>query len=121
IAGGGPERGRPEAIAAASGARVEFLGHRSGDDFGRLMAAARAVVVPSRWPENCPLVVLEAMAVAKPLVASRVGGIPELARDGEEALLVPHGEVAPLRDAMLRLQASDELAKGWGAAGRRRV
>ena len=121
IAGEGPERERLETMSAASGARIEFLGHRSGDDLGRLMAGARAVVVPSRWPENCPLVVLEAMAVAKPLVASRVGGIPELVRDGEEALLVPHGEVAPLREAMLRLQASDELAERLGGAGRRRV
>jgi glycosyltransferase involved in cell wall biosynthesis len=121
IAGEGPERQRLEAMSAAAGARVEFLGHRSGDDLERLMAGARAVVVPSRWPENCPLVVLEAMAVAKPLVASRVGGIPELVRDGEEALLVRHGEVAPLREAMLRLQASDELTERLGAAGRRRA
>ncbi|MDX6496061.1 MAG: hypothetical protein QOE17_2047 [Gaiellales bacterium] len=121
IAGDGPERERLEAMAARSGARVEFLGHRSGDDLERLVAGARAIVVPSRWPENCPLVVLEAMAAAKPLVASRVGGIPELSRDGEEALLVPHGEVAPLREAMLRLQGSDDLARRLGGAGRRRV
>jgi glycosyltransferase involved in cell wall biosynthesis len=121
IAGEGPERERLEAMAASSGARVEFLGHRSGDDLERLVAGARAIVVPSRWPENCPLVVLEAMAAAKPLVASRVGGIPELSRDGEEALLVPHGEVAPLREAMLRLQGSDELARRLGGAGRQRV
>ena len=105
-------------MAASSGARVEFLGHRSGGDLERLVAGARAIVVPSRWPSNRPLVVLEAMAAAKPLVASRVGGIPELSRDGEEALLVPHGEVAPLREAMLRLQ---ELRRAGAAAGRRRA
>ncbi len=121
IAGEGPERERLEATAAQAGARVEFLGHRSGDHLEQLVAGARAVVVPSRWPENCPLVVLEAMAAAKPLIASRVGGIPELVRDGEEALLVPHGEVEPLRQAMLRLDGSDELAATLGVSGRRRV
>jgi glycosyltransferase involved in cell wall biosynthesis len=121
IAGEGPEREQLEAMAAQTGARVEFVGHRSGDDLERLVSGARAVVVPSRWPENCPLVVLEAMAAAKPLIASMVGGIPELARDGEEALLVPHGEVEPLRQAMLRLAGSDELAAALGGAGRGRV
>ncbi|MDX6521678.1 MAG: hypothetical protein QOF08_2283 [Gaiellales bacterium] len=121
VAGEGPERERLERLAAGSGAQVEFVGHRSGDELQRLVAGARAVVVPSRWPENCPLVVLEAMAVAKPLIASRVGGIPELVRDGQEGLLVPHGEVAPLREAMRRLAESDELTVRLGMAGRERV
>jgi glycosyltransferase involved in cell wall biosynthesis len=121
IAGEGPERERLESLAAGSGATVQFLGHRSGEDLERLVAGCRAVVVPSRWPENCPLVVLEAMAVAKPLVASRVGGIPELVRDGQEALLVPHGDAAALREAMLRLEASDQLTERLGGSGRRRV
>ena len=121
IAGEGPERERLERLAAGSGAQVEFVGHRSGDELERLVAESRAVVVPSRWPENCPLVVLEAMAVAKPVIASRVGGIPELAREGQEGLLVPHGEAAPLRAAMLRLAESDELTVRLGTAGRERV
>jgi len=121
IAGEGPERERLEALAVASGGRVEFIGHRSGDDLERLVAGARAVVVPSRWPENCPLVVLEAMASARPLVASRVGGIPELARDDQEALLVPPGDVAALRSALVRLHDDAELALALGRAGRERA
>ena len=121
VAGEGPERERLEQMAAASGADIEFVGHQTGDRLEQLVAGARAVVVPSRWPENCPLVVLEAMAVAKPLVASRVGGIPELAHDGEQALLVEQGDAAALRAAMLRLHESDDLTRRLGLAGRARV
>jgi glycosyltransferase involved in cell wall biosynthesis len=121
VAGEGPERERLEQMAASSGVDIEFVGHQTGDRLEQLVAGARAVVVPSRWPENCPLVVLEAMAVAKPLVASRVGGIPELARDGEQALLVEQGDAAALRAAMLRLHESDDLTRRLGLAGRARV
>jgi len=87
----------------------------------RLYRDARAIVVPSRWPENCPLVVLEAMASARAVIASRVGGIPELVRDGKEGLLVPQGDAALLRQAIVRLGDDRELAAGLGRAGRQRA
>lgn len=121
IAGDGPERARLQALAEQLRAPVEFLGHVAGEPLRALIREARAIVVPSRWPENCPLVVLEAMASARPLIASRVGGIPELARDGQEALLVEPGDVAGLREALLRLEADTELALRLGRAGRERA
>ena len=121
IAGDGPERARLQALAERLRAPVEFLGHVSGEPLRELIRDARAIVVPSRWPENCPLVVLEAMASARALIASRVGGIPELARDGEEALLVEPGDVTGLREALLRLEADTELALRLGRAGRVRA
>ncbi len=121
IAGDGPERARLEALAAASGAHVEFTGHVPPDRVRELTAAARAVVVPSRWPENCPLVVLEAMASRRPVIASSVGGIPELVRDGREGLLVPPGAAGALRAAIDRLHGDPELAVAMGRAGRERA
>ena len=121
IAGDGPERARLEALASSLRAPVEFLGHTGGAALRDLIAGARAIVVPSRWPENCPLVVLEAMASARALVASSVGGIPELARDGQEALLVPPGDVAMLRAALTQLDDDPELAASLGRAGRARA
>jgi glycosyltransferase involved in cell wall biosynthesis len=121
VAGEGPERARLQALAEQLRAPVEFLGHVAGEPLRALIREARAIVVPSRWPENCPLVVLEAMASARPLIASRVGGIPELARDGQEALLVEPGDVAGLREALLRLEADTELALRLGRAGRERA
>jgi glycosyltransferase involved in cell wall biosynthesis len=64
---------------------------------------------------------MEAMAARLPVVATRVGGNPELIRDGENGFLVPHGDVAALADKLAALLAAPELAREMGARGRRRV
>jgi glycosyltransferase involved in cell wall biosynthesis len=97
IAGDGPLAGELGARAGAAGIPVRFLGRRA--DVPALMAAADVVVVPSVW-EGQPLVVQEALRAARPMVASRVGGIPDLT--GEDgALLVPPGDAAALAGAVL--------------------
>jgi starch synthase len=91
-----------------------------------LLTAARAFVCPSVY-EPFGLVNLEAMACETAVVASRVGGIPEIVVDGETGLLVDHDESDPaafargLAGAIGRLLEDAELAAGMGAAGRRRV
>ncbi len=121
LVGDGPLRPALERMIAESGADVELLGFRSGDDLAAAVQAASAVVMPSICHDNCPLAVIEAMAWGKPVIGSRVGGIPELVRDGEEGLLVQHGDTAALGAAMLRLQADPELAERMGRTGRARV
>jgi glycosyltransferase involved in cell wall biosynthesis len=79
---------------------VEYLGFVGGDALRRLVARARAVVVPSQWPENCPMNILEAKALGRPVVAARIGGIPELVRDGIDGLLFRPGDVEDLRRAL---------------------
>ena len=97
IAGEGPLAGELGARAGAAGVSVRFLGRR--EDIPALMAAADVVVVPSRW-EGQPLVVQEALRAGRPVVASRVGGIPGLT--GEDgALLVPPGDATALASAVL--------------------
>ena len=78
-------------------------------------------VVPSVGPEACPTVVMEAMASGKPVVASDIGGIPDLINHGETGLLVPPDDVGALRDALQRLLTKRELINRMGMASLARV
>lgn len=98
--------------------RVVFAGYRT--DVPALLAGCDVFCLPSR-AEGMPLVVLEAMAQGKPVVASAVGGTPEVVADGETGLLVPAGDVDALAAALARLVGDPELAQRMGAAGRARV
>jgi glycosyltransferase involved in cell wall biosynthesis len=120
VVGDGPERASVEtAIAAQDGrAPVELLGDRS--DVGELLADADVFVLSSR-SEGMPLSILEAMAVGLPVVASSVGGIPELVRDGETGRLVPPGNEEALAAALRETLSDPELRARLGAAGRQRV
>ncbi|HEX9373663.1 MAG TPA: glycosyltransferase, partial [Roseiflexaceae bacterium] len=89
-----------------------------------VMAAWRrsiAAVVPSIWPEPFGIVVIEAMASGRPVVGSRIGGIPDLVADGETGLLVPPGNPTALRDALARLLDDPELRERMGQAARWRA
>ena len=110
VAGDGPERAALELRARALriDGRVHFLGSVSREAVLRLFRAADASVLSSAW-ENFPHTVVEALAVGCPVVATRVGGVPEVVRDGENGLLVPPGDVDALAAAMGRVAADGEL------------
>lgn len=80
-----------------------------------------AGIVPSIWPDPCPTVAMEAMAVGKPVIASRIGGLPEIVTDGETGILVEPGDSHALRTAIETLVNDPALAARMGAAGRDRV
>ncbi len=89
-----------------------------------VMAAWRRcslAVAPSTWPEPFGVVVLEAMAAGRPVIASRIGGLPDMVVDGETGVLIPPDDPAALRSALERLLADRELRDQLGQAGRRRV
>src|SRR6516225_6566313 len=116
IAGEGPLAGELGARAGAAGVSVRFLGRR--EDIPALMAAD-VVVVPSRW-EGQPLVVQEALRAGRPMVASRVGGIPGLT--GEDgALLVPPGDAAALASAVFTVLDDRAAAARLEAAATERA
>lgn len=118
IAGDGPLMSE---LAASVPATVNLLGRVDGPTVDGLLARCRAAVVPSEWAENAPMAVLEPMALGRPVVATRMGGIPEQVRDGREGILVTSGDSLGLA-AALRLLADDEtLAGRLGAAGRTRA
>src|SRR5258708_19258222 len=77
---------------------------------------ASLVVVPSEWHENCPLSILEAMAHAKPIVASRIGGIPELVRNGETGLLFEPKNTPKLSSSLSMLLSASDLRTQLGRA-----
>lgn len=120
IAGEGPERSELERMAAELGLSesVRFLGWRP--DSGRVLAALDLLIAPSRW-EGFGLVVLEAMARGVPVLATRVGALPEIVADGETGLLVASGDVGALAAALGRLLGDAGLRARLGAAGRERA
>jgi glycosyltransferase involved in cell wall biosynthesis len=97
---------------------VELAGER--DDVAAILAASQLFVLSSR-AEALPISVLEAMAAGLPVVASHVGGVPELVHEGETGLLVPPGDPAALARAIARLIDDPTLRVRLGAAGRARA
>ena len=101
--------------------RVKFLGHLTGSELKKTISNAAYVVVPSEWYENCSMVVLEAMALGKPVIGSRIGGIPEQVINGENGLLFEPGNFQQLAEKMLFLSSNSELRDSFGRAARNRV
>ncbi len=117
IAGDGPDRAALESEAARLGVadRVLMLGER--EDVPALLAACDLFVLPSLF-EGLPVSVLEAMASARPVIATDVGGTAEVVSHGETGLLVPPGDAASLADAVATLLGNPVLAAGLAARGR---
>ena len=117
VVGDGPLRPDLEHRAAVLGlsGTVTFTGYRS--DATRLLAGLDVLAVPSR-SDGSPLVVCEAMAAGVPVVASRVGGLPDLVEDGGSGLLVRPGEAEDLARALVSLLLDPEAARRLGARGR---
>jgi glycosyltransferase involved in cell wall biosynthesis len=110
VAGDGPERSRLEQRAQELEleARVRFVGALTRGSVLRLFRAADAALLSSAW-ENLPHTLLEALAVGTPVIATAVGGVPEVLRDGANGLLVPAGDPEALADAIRRLIGDDDL------------
>ena len=116
IAGDGPLGGELMARAAALGVDAVFAGHR--DDVAALLAIAAVFVLPSQW-EGQPLALQEALRAGTPVVASRAGGIPELA--GDAALLVPPGDAPALAAAVSSVLTDPVLAAALRVAAASRA
>jgi glycosyltransferase involved in cell wall biosynthesis len=120
LVGDGPCRSALEEQARALGvaSSVDFAGFRAGAR--AFLSACRILVQPS-FTEGMPNAVLEAMSAGRPVVASRVGGLPELVIDGVTGLLVPAGDAPALAAAMVALLDDPARADRLGAAGAARA
>ena len=109
VAGDGSRRGWLEQRALSLGLspRVQFVGQL--DDVGSLLAAADGVILPSRW-EGLPLVLLEAMARGRPIVATAVGGVADALEDGVSGTLVPPNDIGALAAALEHLHRRADRA-----------
>jgi len=121
IAGDGEARGDLEQQAAELGLNnVEFLGWVPPDGVPSLVNRAAIVVMPSRQ-DSFPMTALEAGMLARPIVATRVGGFPEMIEDGKTGLLVDSEDADALGEAISALLASPQHANQLGQAARERV
>jgi glycosyltransferase involved in cell wall biosynthesis len=120
IVGEGPVRHRLETLGRRLGIaeRVHFLGHRTD---ARAIIAALEILVVSSLSDGSPLVVLEAMASATPILATRTGGIPDQVRDGLDGLLVAPGDVHALAGGMRRLLDDPDAARRLAVTAQRRA
>lgn len=122
IAGEGPMQAPIEALLRAQRVdNVELVGMKSGAELVELIRAARFVVVPSEWYENCPRSAIEAMACGTPVIGARIGGIPDMVEDGVTGLTFEAFSIDALRDAILRLHDDDNLIAELGRNARAKV
>lgn len=122
VAGDGPEREALERLAGeVAPGRVRFLGRLTRDGVADLLRGSVATLVPSRWYENQPMTVLESYALGVPVVATRMGGLPELVDDGVDGLLVAPDDPAALAAALERLIADPGRVTDMGRTGAARV
>lgn len=89
---------------------IEYVGFKTGDELTQLISKAKATVYPSIWYENCPFSVMESIMYGTPVVASRIGGIPELIDDGKTGILVEARNTEQLEQAISKICSDDELA-----------
>jgi glycosyltransferase involved in cell wall biosynthesis len=120
LVGDGPERSQILATVDAEGSiqRVHLAGFQT--DPSPYLRDADVFVLPSA-AEACPMALLQAMACGVPVIASRVGGIPEIVRNGVDGVLVDAGDVDQLAAALMLLAGDADLRQRLGAAGRARV
>jgi len=118
VAGTGPLE---QSLIAQAPRGVRFLGRLPGDEVDRLLAGSRAAVVPSEWAENAPMAVLEPMVLGRPVIATRMGGIPEQIRDGVDGVLVDAGDELQFAAALRVLADDAALADRLGRSARDRA
>lgn len=123
IAGTGPEEARLKQLVETLGARnILFLGFVRRDRNLELWERAQALAVPSIWYENASIAVLEALSQGLPVIASRIGGLPEQIEHQISGLLVPPGDVDAWESAIRNyLSLPPDWRKQMGQAARRRV
>lgn len=122
LVGDGPKRAELEELATwlGVGARIRFTGSVGQDHIRALYAAADVFCLPS-MAEGLPVVLMEAMALAVPVVTTRIMGIPELVEDGHTGLLVSPGNLDHLVEVLARILGDPELRAHLAAHGRTRV
>lgn len=127
LVGDGAEHGRLAAQARELGVAdsVRFAGTVARDEIPAYFSAADLVAVPSvryeGYVDGLPNVALEAMAAGRPLVATDVGGLPELVRPGVNGVLVPEKDSRALADAIIELARDPDLRERLGAEGRSEI
>lgn len=101
--------------------KVQMLGFKSYEDIIGAYHDSSLVAVPSIYPDNLPTVCIEAMGAGRPLIGSRIGGIPELIDDGKTGILVEPGDAEALAKGIDRLYSDFPLLRDMGRKGRKKA
>ncbi len=120
LVGDGPDRAGLEAAAAPLGDTVTFTGYLSQDEVAQALQACDIFVLPS-FAEGVPVVLMEALASEKPVIATQVAGVGELVEEGESGFLVPPGDAEKLAHRIRTLAGDPALRAAMGRHGRARV
>lgn len=109
IVGDGPIRDSlEEKVKIENIGNVKFLGYMKGESLYQEIKKSRAAVLPSEWYENNPMSILEAFALKKPVIGSRIGGIPELVKEGETGYAFEPGNAVDLSEKIKLLLSDNE-------------
>ncbi len=119
LIGDGDDRAFAQAEADRLGG-VTLLGFQSQDEVAAALSKAHALVLPS-FAEGVPVVLMEAMASGRPVIATQVGGVSELVENGISGFIVPPGDTVALKDAILMLAHDPDVRHTMGAKGREKV
>lgn len=97
---------------------VEFLGFQYGEALSNWVKNSIAVILPAEWHENAPMSIIEAFAWGKPVIASKLGGSPEMITDNETGYLFNHGNTEELKAQIFKLINNENLAADLGKNAR---
>lgn len=111
IAGDGPERDNIELYIKENKLedRIKLLGYLNQSQIRKYIKESSFVVIPSIWYENCPYSILETMEIGKPIIGSKIGGIPELIKDDENGFLYNYYDIKKLSEYMKKLFEDKDL------------
>jgi glycosyltransferase involved in cell wall biosynthesis len=122
IVGEGPLGEEFKAFTKTEGmGNVKFEGYKSGDELKEAFRDASFLVFPSEWYENAPMTILEAFAYGKPVIGSRIGGIPEMIVEGETGLLFQTGDHLELREKIRYLFSNPQKIQEMGKKAREKI
>jgi len=100
---------------------VKMLGYKSGDELKRLVAGAKFTVVPSEWHDNSPLVIYESLALGKPVIGSRMGGIPELIDEDGDGFVFDRGDLSGFVNVINSLVHDQKKLSNMGKRAREKA
>lgn len=122
IVGEGPQENElRERVTGYRLKNIHFCGYQTKENVYRLLAESQFCILPSVVYENCPLSVLESMAVGTPVIGSRIGGIPELIADGQDGLLFEPRSADNLAEKINTLIADPSIARQMGELAREKI